>query len=150
MKEVSKAFDYIKKRKLIETLIHYKVNYKIIEVVANIYKDNYTVWRRKKKDRNHNWHKAMLYRINNTLKKIVTYMIMVELDKRGKGYYDEHISIKSLFFTDALMLSHSRKDAKDNLDIITQISREYGLEIYSEKSGVIIFNVSEQHEHLIY
>ena len=30
---------------------------------------------------------------------------MAELDKRGKGYYDEHISLKSLFFADdALML----------------------------------------------
>ena len=33
-------------------------------------------------------------------------------------------------------------------DIITQISREYGLEINSEKSCVMIFNVREQPEHL--
>ena len=46
------------------------------------------------------------------------------------------------------MLSHSLKDAKDNLDIITQISREYGLEINTEKSCVMIFNVKEQPEHL--
>ena len=39
-------------------------------------------------------------------------MIMEELDRRGKGYNDEHISLKSLFFADdALMLSHSLKDA---------------------------------------
>ena len=76
-------------------------------------------------------------------------MIIAELDKRGKGYNDEHISLKSLFFADdALMLSHSLKDAKDNLDIITQISREYGLEMNSEKSCVMICNVREQHEHL--
>ena len=46
------------------------------------------------------------------------------------------------------MSSHSLKDAKDNLDIITQIIREYGLEINSEKSCVMIFNVKEQPEHL--
>ena len=80
---------------------------------------------------------------------MVTYMIMAEVDKRGKGYNDEHISLKSLFFADAaLMLSHSLKDAKDNFDIIAQISREYGLEINSEKSCVMIFNVKEQPEHL--
>ena len=57
-------------------------------------------------------------------------MIMEEVYKRGKGYNNEHISLKSLLFADdALMLSHSLKDAKDNLDSITQISREYGLEI---------------------
>ena len=80
---------------------------------------------------------------------MVTYVIMAEVDKRGKGYNDEHISLKSLLFADdALMLSHSLKDAKDNMAIITQISREYGLEINSEKSCVMIFNVKEQPEHL--
>ena len=66
-------------------------------------------------------------------------MIMAELDKRGKGYNDEHIKKKSVFFgDDALMFSHSLNDAKHNLDIITLISREYGLEINSEKSCVMI------------
>ena len=75
--DYSKAFDSIKREKLIETLIHYKVHYKIIEVVANIYKDDYTEIqfgdRHKKKDRNHNWHKARLYRINNTFKNCYIY-----------------------------------------------------------------------------
>ena len=35
-----------------------------------------------------------------------------------------------------------------NLDIITQVSREYGHEINSEKSCVMIFNVRERSEHL--
>ena len=46
------------------------------------------------------------------------------------------------------MLSHLLKDATDNLDIITQISREYGLEINSAKGCVMIFNVREQPEHI--
>ena len=76
---------------------------------------------------------------------MVTYIILTELYKRGKGYNDEHISIKSLFFADdALMSCHSLKDAKDNLDIITQVCREYGLEINPENSCVMIFNVREQ------
>ena len=69
---------------------------------------------------------------------------MAELDKRGKGYNDEYISLKSLFFADdTQMFSHSLKDAKDKLDIITQISREYGIEIKSEKSCMMIFNVKK-------
>ena len=60
--------------------------------------------------------------------KIVTYMIMAELDRRGTGYNDEHIKIKSLFFADdALLLSHSLEEAKENLVIITDVSREFGL-----------------------
>ena len=50
-------------------------------------------------------------------------MIIAELDKRGNGYNDEHISLKSFFANDALMLAQSLKDAKDNVDITTQISR---------------------------
>ena len=39
---------------------------------------------------------------------------MAEVDKRGKGYNDEHISLKSLFFADdTLMLSHALKDEKN-------------------------------------
>ena len=40
--DYSKAFDSIKREKLIKTLIHYTVHFKIIEVVANMYKDDYT------------------------------------------------------------------------------------------------------------
>ena len=43
---------------------------------------------------------------------------------------------------------HSLKDTKDYLDSITQISREFGLEINLEKSSVIIFNIREKPEHL--
>ena len=61
-------------------------------------------------------------------------MIMTELDRRGTGYNDEHIKIKSLFFADdALLLSHSLEEVKENLDIITDVSREFGLEISIEK-----------------
>ena len=31
-------------------------------------------------------------------------MIMAELDRRGKGYHDEHISLKSLFFADDALI----------------------------------------------
>ena len=40
--DYSKAFYSIKREKLTDTLIYYKVRYTIIEVVANIYKDDYT------------------------------------------------------------------------------------------------------------
>ena len=86
--------------------------------------------------------------VNNTFQNCYI-MIVAELDRRGEGYNDDHISLKSFFFADdALMLSRSLKDAKDNLDIITQISRDYGLEINSEKSCVMILNLREQPENL--
>ena len=35
--DYSKAFDSIRRRKIIEALIHYKIHYKIIDAIANIY-----------------------------------------------------------------------------------------------------------------
>ena len=76
-------------------------------------------------------------------------MIMAELDRRGTGYNDEHIKIKSLLFADdALLLSHSQEEAKENFDIITDVSRDVGLEINIEKSNVMIFNLKDQPEYL--
>ena len=74
-------------------------------------------------------------------------MIMAELDRRGTGYNDEHIKIKSLSFADDALLSHSLEEAKENLDI-TDVSREFGLEINIEKSNVLIFNLKDQPEYL--
>ena len=82
--DYSKAFDYIKQEKLIETLIPYKVHYKIIDVVANIYKDEYnrnTIWRHKKKIE---LTTSIRQGCTTILFKIITYMIMAELDRRGK------------------------------------------------------------------
>ena len=72
-------------------------------------------------------------------------MIMAELDRRGTEYNDEHIKIKSLFMAnDALLLSHSLEEAKENLDIINDVSRDFGLEINIEKSNVMIFNLTNR------
>ena len=40
--DYSKAFDSIRQRKKIETLIHYKIHNKIIDAIANIYRNDYT------------------------------------------------------------------------------------------------------------
>ena len=52
-------------------------------LVANIYNDYYTE-KHFRDIRKNNRNKAILF-------KLVAYMIMEELDRRGKGYNDEHI-----------------------------------------------------------
>ena len=65
---------------------------------------------------------------------MVTYMIMAELDRRGTGNNDEHIKIKSLFLAnDALIIISFTRRGKKMVVIITEISREFGLEINIEK-----------------
>ena len=63
---------------------------------------------------------------------------------------DENFALKSLFFADdALLLSHSLEEARENLEIITNTSREFGLEINREKSNILIFNMKEQPDELM-
>ena len=79
--DYSKAFDSIRRGKIIEALIHYKINYKIIDAIANIYRNDYTEVhigeiRREIKItsgiRQGSTGSTILF-------KIVTYMIMAEL-----------------------------------------------------------------------
>ena len=149
--DYSKAFDSIRRGKIIEVLIHYKIHYKIIDAIANIYRNDYTEVQFGEIRREIEITSGIRQGCTGStiLFKIVTYMIMAELDRRGTGYNDEHIKIKSLFFADdALLLSHSLEEAKENLDIITDVSREFGLEINIEKSNVLIFNLKDQPEYL--
>ena len=51
---------------------------------------------------------------SSVLFKLITYMIMNELDQKGRGYKDENLGLKSLFFgDDALQLSHSLEEARE-------------------------------------
>ena len=45
-------------------------------------------------------------------------------------------------------MANSVEDAKNNLKIVIQVSREFGLEINKEKSNVMIFNMKEQPEQI--
>ena len=81
--------------------------------------------------------------------KFITYMIISELNRRGTGYRDENINIKSLYFADdGLLLANSIENAKDTLKIVIQISREFGLKMNKEKSNIMIFNMKEHPEQI--
>ena len=55
-------------------------------------------------------------------------MIISELNRRETDYRDENVNIVSLYLADdGLLLANSIKDTKDNLKIVIQVSREFGL-----------------------
>ena len=67
-------------------------------------------------------------------------MIIEKLNRRGGGYEDDQINVKSLFFADdGLLLSNSIDDAAKNIQIVTQISRKFGLEINKTKSNMYCY-----------
>lgn len=149
--DYTKAFDSIKREKIIETLIHYRVHPKVIEAIVNIYQEDHTEIEfgqiKKKITITSGIRQGCTG--STVLFKLITYMIINELDRRGRGYSDKDIHLTSLFFADdGLLMAHSIEDAKENLRITTEVSKEFGLEINKEKSNVMIFNMDNHPTHL--
>ena len=145
--DYAKAFDSIKRDTIITTLMHYRIHHKIIETIANIYQEDNTEIKFGDLHQNINITSGIRQGCtgSTTLFKIITYMIISELNSRGTGYKDDTIKINSLYFADdGLLLANNIEDATNNLKMVMQISREFGLEINKEKSNIIIFNMEQQ------
>ena len=150
--DYKKAFDSIKREEIIKTLMKYKVNQKIIDTVANIYYEDYTTIRLGEDD-------EVTTKITNgikqgctgstTLFKLITYMIMTELEEKGRGFENDEIKLNSLYFADdGLILSTTLEDTRRNIQLVIEISEKYGLELNKEKSNIIMYNVKNQPEEL--
>ena len=64
-------------------------------------------------------------------------MIIAEIDRKE----NDTMMYKTIYIYIFIIVSHSLKDAKDHLYIITQISRDVCVKINNEKSSVMIFNL---------
>lgn len=75
----------------------------------------------------------------------MTYVIITQLETKGKGFSNHLLNIGVLFYADdGLVMAQSLEDAKANLEIIVDVSRSCGLEINKDKSSVTIWNMKEQ------
>ena len=127
--DYSKAFDSIKRDKILESLMHYRIHPKIIDTIAKIYLNDFTEIQIGELRKHINITSGIRQPLALTmLFKLITYMIISELNRRGTGYLDENVNIESLYFADdGLLLANSIEDAKSNLKIVIQVSREFGL-----------------------
>ena len=143
-----KAYDYIKREKLIEALKEYKIEPNIIECIKEIYTRDKTEI---------TWSEGKNFEIkiqngirqgctgSTTLFKLITYLIIKELEKTKMGYKDENLTLNTIFFADdGLQLSGSLEEAKMNINALKEVSKKYGLELNKEKSNFMIFNVNEE------
>ena len=148
--DFKKAFDYVSREKLIEVMIEYKVNSKIIQCIKEIYSKDKT---RIKLDS----EREIKLNITNgirqgctgstTLFKLITYIILDKLQKNGCGYVDHQVKINTLFFADdGLQMSSSKEEAVKNIKDLIEISKSCGLELNKEKSCFILYNVNEKIE----
>ena len=69
--------------------------------------------------------------------------------EKEKGFEDELFKLIILFFADdGLLFANTLEDARRNIDILINVSRECGLEINKEKSNILIFNQRVQPEEI--
>ena len=128
--------------------MEYKLNSSMIDAIANIYKGDKTCI---------NLNKEVTKELtitsgikqgctgSATLFKLITYLIITELEKKGVGFVNQLFKIWILFFADdGLILAHSIEEAKNNIRILVDISKKCGLDINKEKSNIIICNMKEQ------
>ena len=149
--DYTKAYDSIKRETILETLANYRIHPKIIDTIATIYENDNTTINFGELSKTIEVTSGIRQGCTGStmLFKLITYMIIEELNRRGTGYEDDQINVKSLFFADdGLLLSNSIDDAAKNIQIVTQISRTFGLEINKTKSNIMIFNLKEQPEYI--
>ncbi|CAL4088951.1 unnamed protein product [Meganyctiphanes norvegica] len=144
--DYSKAYDSIDREKMIEALIEYKIHPHIIDNIIKLYSGDYTKIRFGEQEKRIDITSGIKQgcTLSTTLFKIVTYMIIKELEKRGRGYQIDDITLESLFFADdSILMADSVENAKHNLNILIEVSKKYGLNLNREKCKIIIYNDTE-------
>ena len=148
--DFTKAFDSIKREKLIETLMEYKINPQIIAIIANMYEGDKTKMEVSKED-----HITLDVTSgirqgctgSTTLFKLATFKVIQRLEELDKGYQDEIFKITSLFYADdGMILTNSLEHASTVVEEVVNVSKNLGLEINKQKSNIIIFNIKEKPE----
>ena len=144
--DFSKAYDSINRKKMIETMIKYKIHPNIIEIVSKVYQDDFTKIKVGDQEGKIDITSGIRQGCtgSTTLFKLITYEIIKELEKNGKGIEIEGTLLHSLFFADdSLTLADTSENARKNLKILTTISESYGLKINKEKSNILVYNSNE-------
>ena len=151
--DFSKAYDSIKRHKIIEVLKEYKIHEAIIDSIAEIYKDDIVNLQLGNGETIQKIKVTSGIRqgctISATLFKLISYKIIKEMDQKIKGYKTNNVNIKTLFFADdGLIISKNEEEAKKDIEAIQAIAIKYGLEINKSKSNIMIFNTKNRIEEI--
>ena len=144
--DFKKAFDSINRKQLIEALKEYMINPYIIDLIAKIYSSDSTIvtYGEIEEEMDINSGIKQGCTASTSLFKLVTYMIMKSVEERGEKYEIDGQNMSTIFFADDIIaMAKTLQIARKNLDIITEESKKFGLEINKEKSSILIYNNSE-------
>ena len=142
--DFQKAFDSIKRGKLIETMIALKIDSKVIEIISNIYShDSTELYVNNKKQAEIEITSGIRQGCNGStiLFLIVTYLIIEKLQSENVGYRDEIFHIAALFFADdGLVFAQSLEETNRAVRVLTEVADSCGLEMNKQKSNIMIYN----------
>ena len=108
---------------MIEVLIRYKVHPFMIDLIVKIYSDDVTtlILGDMKVDMKISSGIKQGCTVSTTLFKLVTYMIMNSLEKKGVQYRIDNLRLSSSFFADdSIAIAKTKEEAKTNLKVITE------------------------------
>ena len=141
--DYSKAYDSIDREKMIKALIDYKLHPNIIDRIAKLYDGDYTnmiVGEEEIKMKITSGIKQGCP-LSTTLFKIITYIILNELEEKGIGFEIDDIILLALFFADdSLLIADSIENAQHNIRILTEASKKFGLNVNENKCKILVFN----------
>ena len=150
--DYAKAFDSVKRSRLIEVMKKYKIHPDIINSVTAVYtEDNTRIKLNEDTDEVIKITSGIRQGCtgSTTLFKLLTYEIAKNLIETRMGYRDRQIYLPILLFADdGLMLSQSAKETEDMLKVLIKASGQCGLKINKEKSVIIVYNQKEDSDEM--
>lgn len=149
--DYSKAYDSIKREKIIEVMKTYKINSKVINSIAEVYKGDKTMIEVGSIEKEMEVSSGIRQGCtgSTTIFKMITYKIIKELENKGKGFENEVLKIVALFFADdGLVFAETIADARNNIRILREVSKECGLDINVAKSSILIYNLRDGPEEI--
>merc|ERR1711895_307617 len=137
--DFKKAYDSIDRRKLIEVLIGYKINPKIIDLIVQMYKDDHTIVKLgnmvEKVEVTGGIRQGCS--ISTLLFKLITFKVIGNLRKEKKykvGVYNDNLLWLA---DDATLIAENLQTLDQLLKCLQKSGKEYGLEINKEKTKIL-------------
>ena len=145
--DFKKAFDSVNRKGLIKTMIKYRINPEVIDLVAKIYESDSTSIKMAGREEEISISSGIRQGCTGSTAffKLVTYEIIKKLQEMGEKYIIDNIDMNSIFFADdSIMFAKTIKAARKNLKIVSEVSKEFGLTINEGKSKVMIFKKGQK------
>ena len=147
-----KAYDSIRREKIIEVLKEYRVPAKLIDLIGRIYEGDMTFielgeGKTVRVDVTSGIRQGCT--LSTTLFKLITYKIIEELRYKLKGVETGRVRVSSLFYADdGLVLSESLSEASKSIEVLKVAGDKYGLELNMKKSEILVFNIPDPPAHV--